>query len=573
MDDATLTPLVAGFTSETAHVGGVRLHYWQGGDPNGPPVLLWHGFLSTGYTWRKVMPLLAAAGYAVLVPDMRGYGDSDKPAGVAGYDGRALGEEFRALVRQIGFGMGRPLLVAAHDMGAPPALLWAADHPDEIAGLLYIEEPTMLLEALAKIIAYNPTAMKDGSLWWWLLPLAPDVPERLIVGSERAFLTWFYDRDTARRDAIEPSDVEEFLRTFAGREGVLGAMGVYRTQFTTIAQTEPLRKNKVKTPIAAIGGDKSLGPMVRAMLALVAENVSGSVLADCGHFVPEEQPDAIVKEIQALSATLALCSDPQDSRAPRGKNRPSALQAGAVAAAIFAGVKLWSSLRSASVGQNNPKRQTPHDPNQTTPTQSTSVQGADTMPDAATDTTTSTTPNNANALADAYPPLPPDNPRRSLTLAESNNDLSLPHIGVVGDTYTILVTGADTAGQFTVIDMLVPPGGGPGPHRHDFEETFVMLEGEVEATFRGKKITVRAGDTLNIPANAPHMFHNLSARPARLLCTCSPSGQELFFMEFGVPVATRTTEPPKLDAEAQAKTQAKMAALAPKFRTEVLDHA
>jgi pimeloyl-ACP methyl ester carboxylesterase len=70
---------------------------------------------------------------------MRGYGDSDKPAGTAGYDARALAEEFRALVRQIGFGGGKPLVLAAHDMGAPPGLLWAADHPDEVAGLLYIE--------------------------------------------------------------------------------------------------------------------------------------------------------------------------------------------------------------------------------------------------------------------------------------------------------------------------------------------------------------------------------------------------------------------------------------------------
>ena len=64
-------------------------------------MLLWHGFLSTSLEWRRVMPPLAQAGYAVLVPDMRGYGDSDKPPGTAGYDGRAQAEEFRALVRQI----------------------------------------------------------------------------------------------------------------------------------------------------------------------------------------------------------------------------------------------------------------------------------------------------------------------------------------------------------------------------------------------------------------------------------------------------------------------------------------
>jgi pimeloyl-ACP methyl ester carboxylesterase len=146
---------IPGFTSEAANRSGVRIHYLLGGDPTGTPVLLWHGFLSTSQEWRKVMPALAESGYAVLVPDMRGYGDSDKPAGTAGYDARALSEEFRALVREIGFGKGKPIILAAHDMGAPPALLWAADHPEEIAGLLYIEGPVMLSSVLSKIIALH----------------------------------------------------------------------------------------------------------------------------------------------------------------------------------------------------------------------------------------------------------------------------------------------------------------------------------------------------------------------------------------------------------------------------------
>jgi hypothetical protein len=67
--DVSAAPAIPGFTSETASIGGIRIHYWVGGDPNGQPVLLWHGFLSTGYTWRKVMPVLADAGLAVLVPE------------------------------------------------------------------------------------------------------------------------------------------------------------------------------------------------------------------------------------------------------------------------------------------------------------------------------------------------------------------------------------------------------------------------------------------------------------------------------------------------------------------------
>src|ERR1700709_1052026 len=89
---------------------------------------------------------------------------------------------------------------------------------------------------------------------------------------------------------------------------------------------------------------------------------------------------------------------------------------------------------------------------------------------------------------------------------------------------TLLLTGETTPGRYCLIDMFVPPGGGPPPHRHDFEEMFSILEREIEATFRGEKVTVRAGETINIPANAPHSFTNANDQPARLLCMCSPAG-------------------------------------------------
>jgi quercetin dioxygenase-like cupin family protein len=165
--------------------------------------------------------------------------------------------------------------------------------------------------------------------------------------------------------------------------------------------------------------------------------------------------------------------------------------------------------------------------------------------------------------------IPPDDLHRALVLAASE-DSDKPHIGLVADTYTVLLGGKDTAGRYTLIDMHIPPGGGPPPHRHDFEESFIILEGEVEAIFRGVKSVARAGQTLHIPANAPHQFQNKSASPVRLLCICSPAGQEEFFAEVGVPVATRTTAPPKLDQKAEAAFRAKAQALAPKYKTEFL---
>ena len=178
--------------------------------------------------------------------------------------------------------------------------------------------------------------------------------------------------------------------------------------------------------------------------------------------------------------------------------------------------------------------------------------------------------NDKPITAQPISPIPADNLLRNLAVADINKDQSLRHIGVVGDTYTILLGGDDTDGRYCLIDMLVPPGGGPPHHRHNFEESFTVLEGEVEFTFRGKKLVVRIGETVNIPANAPHFFRNASKEPARLLCICTPAGLEELFLAVGVPVATRTTPPPKLDEAAEAEMRAKTTALLPKYRTEMV---
>lgn len=166
--------------------------------------------------------------------------------------------------------------------------------------------------------------------------------------------------------------------------------------------------------------------------------------------------------------------------------------------------------------------------------------------------------------------VPPDDLSRRLTIARPDEDQGLPHIGLVGDTYTILVAGRDTAGTYTLIDMHVPPGGGPPPHRHDFEEMFTVLDGQVQVSFRGETIVARAGQTINVPANAPHSFTNTSDAPSRLLCMCAPAGQEEFFTLVGQPVATRTEAPPPLSPDAQAAFIARSASLAPQFKTELL---
>lgn len=138
------------------------------------------------------------------------------------------------------------------------------------------------------------------------------------------------------------------------------------------------------------------------------------------------------------------------------------------------------------------------------------------------------------------------------------------HISVVGDDYRIVITGAETGGAFAVIDMLVPPGGGPGPHSHAaFQETFHVLEGEVEVKSGAGAWTAGPGTFVCIPRGGiVHCFKNKAKRAARLWCVVVPAGLEAFFEEIGKPLkAGEAPSPPVMTP----KVVARMAALARKY--------
>ena len=166
-------------------------------------------------------------------------------------------------------------------------------------------------------------------------------------------------------------------------------------------------------------------------------------------------------------------------------------------------------------------------------------------------------------------PIPPDDPSRDLVVADPDSS-DVPHISLAGNTYTMLVTGKQTNGTYCLIDMHVPDGGGPPLHRHNFEEMFTVLDGEIEVYFRRTTTTAKAGTTVNIPANAPHHFRNHSGKPARLLCMCTPAGQEEYFEKCGDPVDTRTAPPPELSKDEQDERRKRAVDLAADYATEQL---
>ncbi len=141
-------------------------------------------------------------------------------------------------------------------------------------------------------------------------------------------------------------------------------------------------------------------------------------------------------------------------------------------------------------------------------------------------------------------------------------------LSVVGDNYRLLITGKETENAFAVIDMLIPPGGGPGPHAHaKFQESFYVIEGEIVVRSEEARYVARAGAFVSIPkGGAIHSFKNESDSQAHILCIVVEAGLEQFFREIGEPVEYgRFRPPPKMDHEAVDKLKS----VAEKFGQEI----
>src|SRR6476620_4803450 len=160
------------FSHRLVPVNGIQLHYVIGG--HGPPIVLLHGWPETWYQFRLVMPALAK-NYTVIVPDLRGLGDSSKPT--TGYDGKTVAEDIHQLVTKLGF---KTIFLVGHDWGTQVAYSYAAAHPDEVNKLAVMD---------FTIPGFGPPGRPP--LWWGIFHQIPDVPEALVQGKELIYLSWF----------------------------------------------------------------------------------------------------------------------------------------------------------------------------------------------------------------------------------------------------------------------------------------------------------------------------------------------------------------------------------------------
>jgi pimeloyl-ACP methyl ester carboxylesterase len=278
------------FTSRYVDAGDVRLHAVIGGD--GPPLLLVHGWPQTWYQFRLLMPALARD-FQVVAVDQRGIGLSDRPED--GYDTGTLANDVVALMEALGherFGL------VGCDTGLLIGYAVAADHPDRVERLVLGEAP------LPGISPPTPLILPDqvkARLWHIAFNQQERINEQLVTGREEIFIGAEYAA-AAGKNKLPEYAVQYYIDGLSDPEHLHGSFQMYRAFNTTAAQNEQRKTRRLTMPVLAIGGAQSTGTMVGDTMDTVADNVQTLVIPDCGHWLAEEAPEAM---IAALAAFLA----------------------------------------------------------------------------------------------------------------------------------------------------------------------------------------------------------------------------------------------------------------------------
>lgn len=275
-----------------AGLGAVRLHYVTAGQPPGSgadTVVLLHGWPQTWYCWRRVIPLLEAD-FHIVAPDLRGLGDSSRPSG--GYDARTVAGDIDVLLRER-LALNR-FHVIGHDWGGIVGYGLAAHFPGPVASLTVVD--------VAIPGDGSPDISQGGRRWHHALHQTADLPEQLIGGREEIYLGWFYDHYGHRRDVITEDERAEYLRTYTDPGVLRAGFEYYRALERTAADNAGrVREYRVGIPVLALGGAAGWGRggQVAESLRRLADDVTGGVVGEAGHWVPEEQPAELVRRFRA----------------------------------------------------------------------------------------------------------------------------------------------------------------------------------------------------------------------------------------------------------------------------------
>ena len=280
------------FTSRLVEVNGLRLHAVTGGD--GPALLLIGGWPQTWYAWREVMPALARS-HTVVAVDSRGAGLSDKPDG--GYDAGTLAADLVALMAALGHDR---FDVVGHDIGTWTAYALAADHPERVGRLAIVEA---VIPGLTPSPPFFGPAAANLKLWQFGFNRLTDLNEELVRGRERLFFGWQFATKAATPTAIPEHAVDVYVDAITADPRALRAsFAYYRALDETIAQNEQRSKTRLTLPVLGVGGALWSGESAAQTMRLAADDVTGVVLDDCGHYPAEEQPTRFVEILEDFLA-------------------------------------------------------------------------------------------------------------------------------------------------------------------------------------------------------------------------------------------------------------------------------
>ena len=283
-----------GFDYQRPQVGEVAITTAVAG--SGPPLLLLHGYPQTHLMWRHIAPALAEH-HTVVVTDLRGYGDSDKPAPDAAgtmYSKRTMAADQLAVMQSLGFDR---FAVVAHDRGARVAHRLTLDHPEAVDRLAVLD-----IVPTRHVFAHADQAMATAYFHWFFLATGGGVPERLIGLDPEFWLRSMVERLLAPGATIEPEVMDEYLRCFANPAAIAASCADYRSAATIDLEHDDVDAaagRRVTSPTLVLWGERGFVGRNYDVLSAwrdYAGDVSGRALRT-GHFVPEEDPHALLAEL------------------------------------------------------------------------------------------------------------------------------------------------------------------------------------------------------------------------------------------------------------------------------------
>src|SRR6266567_1756253 len=270
--------LPAGFTGQFAEVNGTRLHYFIGG--KGSPVVLVHGYAETSHMWLPTMPLLAQR-HTVIVPDLRGAGDSSKPE--SGYDKKNMAVDIHELTSSLGF---NHMSIVGHDIGLMVAYAYAAQFPQATDRLVLMD-------------AFLPGVGNWKDVWLmrdlWHFHFYGEVPLALVKGRERTYFEHFWNDFAADpKHSVSEADRRIYAKDYAQPGGMRAGFEYFKNFERDAKDFAELGAKPLPMPVLVLGGEKSGAEFLIAQTKLVASNVQGKIISGSGHWLMDEAPQATI---------------------------------------------------------------------------------------------------------------------------------------------------------------------------------------------------------------------------------------------------------------------------------------